>query len=131
MRGMAQSERNFSTNSLQSLRFMVCVYPPSANGRDTDCSQDQLLIDSAKIYHLEDASKTHRQSVANLLWNDGGLETPDREYIQHIDDLICLHGDNEDTWVHKFVSGFLAYFGPRGRVRNCSFRFEAMSATFR
>jgi hypothetical protein len=88
---------------------------------DIDSPADQLLNGSAKIYHLEDASKVHRQSVANLLWNDGTLKEPDREYIQHLDDLICLQGDPEDSWVHKFVGWFLNYFGSTGRVRSISF----------
>lgn len=84
---------------------------------DTDYCIDDLLNSSAKIYRLEDASAYHRQYIANLLWNDGSLELPDREYIQHIDDLVCLQGDTEDSWVHRFVSRFLNFFGPAGRVR--------------
>jgi hypothetical protein len=84
---------------------------------DIDYLVDELLNSSAKIYRLGDASGYHRQYVANLLWNDGSLELPDREYIQHIDDLVCLQGDTEDSWVHRFVSNFLNYFGSAGRVR--------------
>lgn len=93
------------------------------SGRDIDFSLDQLLNDSAKIYHLEDASAIHRQSVANLIWNDGSLALPDREYIQHIDDLVCLQGDTEDSWVHFFVSKCINYFGSPTRVRNFSLTF--------
>lgn len=61
---------------------------------------------------MDDASGYHRQHVANAVWNDGKLQLPDREYIQHIDDLLCLEGDAEDSWVHRFVSLFLSYFAP-------------------
>lgn len=82
-----------------------------------DYCVDELLNSSAKIYRLEDASGHHRQYVANLIWNDGSLELPDREYIQHIDDLVCLQGETEDSWIHRFVSKFLNFFGSAGRVR--------------
>lgn len=77
---------------------------------------DGLLERSAHLYQMEPAPNRHRQYVANVIWNDGRLRTPDREYIQHIDDLVYLNRDTESSWVHRFVSTLLNRTGSAVRV---------------
>jgi hypothetical protein len=62
------------------------------------------LLRSAALYQLGEPVDRNRRSVAGLIWNDGQLAQPDRNYITNVDDLVALSGDKEHSWVHLSLS---------------------------
>ena len=71
-------------------------------------AEDGLLLRSAAMYQLDEPIDRNRRSVADLIWNDGQLAQPDRNYITNVDDLVALRGNKEYTWVHTFSSSGLS-----------------------
>ena len=81
-------------------------------------STDELLMRSASLYQLDEPVDENRRSVAGVIWNDGQLAQPDRNYIHYLDDLVALGGDKEHSWVHLlFERGFTRTSRSLSRVR--------------
>lgn len=53
-----------------------------------------------------------------MIWADAWLTPNDRDYIQHVDDLIIFEADTESSWVHRVV-GFLFKWCPENWKRVC------------
>jgi hypothetical protein len=68
------------------------------------------------MYKLEMTSRDHRINVANIIFNDGKLKGPEREYIMHIDDLVNLDPEIEPSYIHEMVIYSIARLGQRARV---------------
>lgn len=91
---------------------------------------DKLLLRSASLYELDEPVDRNRQSVARLIWNDGQLAQPDRNYIHYRDDLVTLGGDKEHSWVHLlFERGFTKTSRRLSRVRHRKSRRTSQGAS--
>lgn len=65
---------------------------------------DDLLMRTATIFEYERPRKRNQQGVRAFIQNDRMLLPQDREYIDHVDDLLTLGGDLEHSWVHGLIS---------------------------
>jgi hypothetical protein len=66
-------------------------------------SPDDLLKRSGEIRQYDAPSKTDREAVAGLIWNEGELSGADRSYIEHVDDLMAICSDTESSWIHGLL----------------------------
>ena len=87
---------------------------------------DELLSRSAAMYQLTSPVDRNRKSVARFIWNDGKLHSPDRDYLQYVDDHITLGGDMERSVVHILFERLFTWASqPLSKVRSIHSLFPA------
>ena len=69
----------------------------------SDVVLDKLILRTAAVLKLAEPDPRNKQSIARFICNDGQLRRPDRDFIQHADDLVGLSGDKEHSWVHSMI----------------------------